>query len=1111
MHYPAVTALLLVYLGLALSGCNRTPGEADVGVIDEAAVAVNNRGVGLMGRYDYEAALQLFEQLDGQHPGIPEFRFNLAVALMNRQLEGDEVNALSMFTDLAARHPDDVRITYCAGLLEYRRGELATAAGLFERVLQVDPADAYAAYFLGQSLQQQGDYSGALAWYERVIETDPYLRSAYYAAAQLYRSDGRPESARDNMALYQRLANNPRAQLVDFLYTRMGPKCEAVTVGSPAAAQAAMPEGQLFGEAQQLLSLDAATPRQDARRANLTTADINGDGHPDLFIAGAGTGGGDVNALLLGDDRGGFTPLAGHPLSRVPDVNAALWGDYDNDGLLDVYLLRQGENRLWRQAAANDWQDVTLSSGTGNGDADSRDGALFDADHDGDLDILLVNRDAPNELLNNNLDGSFRAIASEQGLDGGDRDTRSLLLLDIDNDRDTDIIVLNASPPHEVYLNDLMWRYRPADGLDAFLQSSVRAAVAGDTDGDGLPELYTLDDAGVLLQWREDGNGAWDSRALRTLAAGTDPQLELRDFDGDGQSELRVATATGWTVLALRDGAAEPVFTSAADSSGPAGFGLSLLPDIGRGPALAVVDPANALWLWPPGEGRQPFIGLALTGLDEQAESMRSNASGIGTQLAVRSGSRWILTDTFRHHSSPGQSLQPVAVGLGGAGQADFVAVTWSDGVYQTELGLETGQLHHIRETQRQLSSCPVLFAWDGERYVFVSDLLGVGGMGYFVKPGVYAPPRPWENFLLPAGLPQARDGRYRLKIGEPMEEAAYLDSMHLAAWDLPPGWDVVLDERMAILGPDPTGAALFYRDELLPRHATDRHGRDVTASVTVADLQAPPVGELDRRFIGRLQAPQVLTLEFDAPLDTSASSPVLVIDGWVEYPYSQTMFAAWQAAADYQAPTLQARGADGQWHTLLEQFGYPAGMPRRMSVALTGLPQGTNALRLSTNQEIYWDRVAVVYSEPLPAAVRHELPLQDAEVKATGFAQRTTGPQRQPHYDYGRRSPFWDTRHMRGHYTAFGPSTELLVETDDALAIIGPGEEVHLEFSDNLPQLPPGWRRRFVLESRGWTKDMDLYTEHGETLEPLPDSGRPAARREALHARYNRRYRSGI
>ena len=89
------------------------------------------------------------------------------------------------------------------------------------------------------------------------------------------------------------------------------------------------------------------------------------------------------------------------------------------------------------------------------------------------------------------------------------------------------------------------------------------------------------------------------------------------------------------------------------------------------------------------------------------------------------------------------------------------MAIDWSDGVFQTELGLAAGDTHLLAETQRQLSSCPVLFAWDGERYAFVSDLLGVGGLGFLVAPGRYAEPRPWEYFLLPEESLAERDGRY--------------------------------------------------------------------------------------------------------------------------------------------------------------------------------------------------------------------------------------------------------------------------------------------------------------------------------------------------------------
>ena len=70
------------------------------------------------------------------------------------------------------------------------------------------------------------------------------------------------------------------------------------------------------------------------------------------------------------------------------------------------------------------------------------------------------------------------------------------------------------------------------------------------------------------------------------------------------------------------------------------------------------------------------------------------------------------------------------------------------------------GPSRSIEETQRQLSSCPVLFAFDGRHFAFVTDLLGVGGIGTPTSPGVYDPPRPRENVLLPDGLLAIRDGR---------------------------------------------------------------------------------------------------------------------------------------------------------------------------------------------------------------------------------------------------------------------------------------------------------------------------------------------------------------
>ena len=87
--------------------------------------------------------------------------------------------------------------------------------------------------------------------------------------------------------------------------------------------------------------------------------------------------------------------------------------------------------------------------------------------------------------------------------------------------------------------------------------------------------------------------------------------------------------------------------------------------------------------------------------------------------------------------------------------------------------------------------------------------------------------------------------------------------------------------------------------------------------------------------------------------------------------------------------------------------------------------------------------------------------------------------------------------------------SGELVAEKDDAVAIFGPGEEVHLEFAAPRQGAPEGWTRRLVLETRGWCKDLDLYTKDGETVEPLP--GRATPGRDALHRRYNTRYQAGL
>lgn len=1086
--------------------------------LDASAVAANNRGAGLMGQFNYEAARLVFDALARKYPDNNEIRINLAISIFNRQKKGDEKTALAMLAAVLEKDPLNLRARYCSGLLELHSGQPQIALKHFMAVIEADPGDADAHYFAAKTLQQLSRYTEALDLFKRTISLDNYIRSAYYGIIMTLRQLGKTDDAIEMIDEFQRLKNNPRSRLVEFKYTRMGRKSEVITLNRREEKPLKRPVGPVF-ETVRKVSVDGAirwrTPHKSRKPAfsSVTVCDINNDGHPDVFMTGViqfsqRTG----NALLMGQPHeGNFSFAKDNPLTSITDVNAALWGDLNDDGLVDVYLCRSGPNQLWQQSEPGKWQNVTKSTATANGDYYTTDGVIYDADHDGDLDIFIVNRSGPNELFNNNRNGTFRPLAGEYGLTGSDVPSRSILVTDLDGDFDADVIILNDHPPHNVYINQRLWKYTPAIGLDAFISADVQAAVAGDIDADGEPEIYTLDGKGALFRWQRNSIGIWQSMVLNRApktAEQTYLDLALTDADGDGLLDFIVSGSRGWRTLAIEGNKLKPLFTYNAKNKANL-EGWSLISSL-KGPFFMGWSPGEPPLLWSPGSGRYGFATLSLTGRKDKNSGWRSNASGIGTKIAVRVDSRWTVLDTFRNHSGPGQGLQPVSIGSGRAAAIDFIALDWSDGVYQTELSLETGKHHSINETQRQLSSCPVLFAWNGNKYEFVSDFLGVGGIGYAVAPGEYSQPRPWENFLMPAGSLESRDGRLLIKLTEPMEEAAYIDAVRLKAYHLPPGWSMVLDERMGINGPAPSGSPRFYQNSISPVKAVNHLGRDVTAAVNKRDLKAAPPGKLDHRFIGLLQEDHVLTLTFETTLDSFSGQPMLVADGWVEYPYSQTNFAAWQAGATYRAASLEVLTPNGQWMTILDQFGYPAGMPRRMSVPLNGLPKGVRTIRISTNQEVYWDRLAIAFAKPCPAANHHRLPLASAHLEQTGFARRTTYDQRLPYYDHDNRSPLWDCRLLEGFYTRFGDVLPLLDKIDYALVIFGPGEGIHLEFNAPHSPVPSGWTRVYVLETNGWCKDMDLYTGSGETVEPVPGRNKRGEKADALHNAYNTRYLSG-
>lgn len=1125
---------LAIALAMGLAGCRQRDREsspespassATTAAFEPSAELIerHNRAVALMGHFDYAAAHDELAPLVEAHPQWLDGKVDLAIVTLNRRQTGDSEKAVALLREVLDRDPEHLRAHYCLGILRLDGGDPEAARDLFAKVADRDPDDAYATYYTGQCEFQLGNVAESLARYEKALARDPYLRSCYYGAFQASLRLGQEQAADQYRQVFEQLNGNPQARLAEIKYTRMGPKAELQTLDVPAPNNLIRPRGALFAEATSIKDCDGREIPWTVSLAESVnvTAVRWGDGGRLLFLANASR---DATRphVLLEQTADGLRWIPDHPLASVaavqesetPRVRAVAWGDYDNDGLVDVYFACRGPNALWRQIAPGEWRDVTESTGTSGGDLDTQDVQFFDADHDGDLDLFLANH-GPNELLSNNLDGTFRSIAEERGLTGGERETRSVAVLDIDADRDLDLFVVHSEGPPELFLNNRLWDYETVATDAAFAHLTLLGAVPFDREVDGRVELVCATSDGLkLVRFGPDRAWAIDSVPSTDLdppsgdsAQGRDPGLiSVLDLDGDGELDLFIADESGWRVLDMGTGQANqqtettPIAAARLLQLG-GDAGLSLLTFTLDGPQLYL-----------PGPGRFRFVELDFTGKDEQADQMRSNRSGIGIDAAARVGTTWTSFRTLRSDSGPGQSLQPVAVGLKGYPRVDFVRMTWPDGVFQTEYDLAPGELHTVTETQRQVASCPVVFAWNGSRYEFVTDVLGVAGLGFNIGFGQYGEPRPWENLLLPEAALVPRDGRLLLTIGEPMEEVCYLDAARLVAYDLPPGWQMTVDERFAISEPAPTGAPVFYRKLLLPIDAINDRGESVLSEVRAADFVAAEPGSLDPRFLGRT-ATHSIVLEFDQPIDQG--EPFLLFDGWVEYPYSQTMFAAWQAGASFDAPTIEAQDDTGAWLPVAIQFGYMAGMPRQSVMPLDRkrLPANARRIRVTTNHEIYWDRLAVLFAEPAPDVTRHDLKLLEANVAEVGFARRTTLAQRRPYYDYVRRDPLWDTRHPLGLYSEFGPALELVAQVDDALAVIGPGEEVQLAFTAP-PEPTANFQRRYVLELNGWCKDMDLYTRDGETVGPLPESGELDStrrqHRERLHRNNHTRLRGG-
>ncbi len=175
-------------------------------------------------------------------------------------------------------------------------------------------------------------------------------------------------------------------------------------------------------------------------------ADFDNDGDQDLYVANAGG----VNVLFRRQDDGIFENVtaAMHVPGGPGSSYGAAWGDYDNDGWLDLYVAQQGANKLYRNLSGADFSDVSAEAGVA-GNRWSLGCAWGDFDSDGRLDLHVANADIsgydPGDVLYHNQGGmpvTFDDVTVETGV-ANLLDARGSGWGDFDNDGDLDLYVVN--------------------------------------------------------------------------------------------------------------------------------------------------------------------------------------------------------------------------------------------------------------------------------------------------------------------------------------------------------------------------------------------------------------------------------------------------------------------------------------------------------------------------------------------------------------------------------------------------------------------------------------------------------------------------------------------
>ena len=256
------------------------------------------------------------------------------------------------------------------------------------------------------------------------------------------------------------------------------------------------------------------------------------------------------SAFASKENIGRFKDVApGSGLDLVSEAGGVIVDDFDNDGLLDVIISSMDPCEPLRFFHNNG--DGTFTDRTVQAKLSDQLGGLnilqADYNNDGCMDILVLRGgwEYPirRSLLRNNCDGTFSDVTRESGLAEPATSTQSAVWADIDNDGFLDLFIANERGPNQLFRNKGDGTFEDISHSAGIDQSAfTKGVTAADYDNDGFVDFYVSNFSSANFLYHNNHNGTFTEVAQS--AGVQDPHGSFStwffDYDNDGWPDLLV-------------------------------------------------------------------------------------------------------------------------------------------------------------------------------------------------------------------------------------------------------------------------------------------------------------------------------------------------------------------------------------------------------------------------------------------------------------------------------------------------------------------------------------------------------------------------------------------